>query len=269
MATESPKGHPAVDWTKWEPAGAGDVRSPCPMINALANHHILPHTGKAITKPMAIAALTQAINLDPKVASVFAAGALSSNPDHAAAAFDLDMVAKHGLIEHDVSLSRGDFALGDNHNFNPQIWAKVVGTYEGLEKTDFASVSKARYERVLASKKEFEEKGKGGEWLYGIKEFVLSYGESALFLGILGDPKEGQIPVEWLKVLFEQERLPFNEGWRPNERPVTQSYMNHLIFKLIMANEHKGAEASEVGLGSIHAVTNAVTSIMPTYCTIM
>lgn len=45
--------------------------------------------------------------------------------------------------------------------------------------------------------------------------------------------------------------------------------MNHMIFKLIMANEHKAAEASEVGLGSIHAVTNAVTSIMPTYCTIM
>jgi hypothetical protein len=67
----------------------------------------------------------------------------------------------------------------------------------------------------------------------------------------------------------EQERLPFNEGWRPNEHPLTQSDMNHLIFKLIMANEHKAAEASEVGLGSIHAVVNAVTSIMPTYCTIM
>jgi hypothetical protein len=28
------------------------------------------------------------------------------------------------------------------------------------------------------------------------------YGESALFLGILGDPKDGKIPLEYLKVLF-------------------------------------------------------------------
>lgn len=172
------------------------------MINALANHHVLPHDGKAITKTMAVAALTQAINLDSTIASVFASGALASNPDHDAHSFDLNMVDKHGLIEHDVSLSRSDFALGDNHSFDKEVWDGVLKTYEGKMETDFETVSKARYGRVLASKKKMEEAGKGGQWIYGIKEFVLSYGESALFLGILGDPKDGRIPVEYLKVLF-------------------------------------------------------------------
>jgi len=239
------------------------------MINALANHHVLPHDGKGITKAMAVSALTTAINLDSTIATVFASGALTANPDHSSHSFDLDMVDKHGLIEHDVSLSRSDFALGDNHTFDKEVWEGVLKTYEGKTETDFETVSKARYGRVVASKKKMEAAGKGKEWVYGIKEFILSYGESALFLGILGDPKNGQIPLEYLKVLFEQERLPFNEGWRPNAKAVTQGDMNHLIFKLIMANEHKAAEASDVGLGSIHAVTNAVTSIMPTYCTIM
>jgi hypothetical protein len=45
--------------------------------------------------------------------------------------------------------------------------------------------------------------------------------------------------------------------------------MNHLIFSLISANEHKAAEAAEVGLGTVHAVTTVVTSVLPSYCTIM
>ena len=45
--------------------------------------------------------------------------------------------------------------------------------------------------------------------------------------------------------------------------------MNHLIYNLIMANEHKATEAVEVGLGTVHAVTTAVNSILPSYCNIM
>jgi len=97
----------------------------------------------------------------------------------------------------------------------------------------------------------------------------LSYGESALFLGILGSPKDGKIPLEYLRVLFQEERVPYKEGWRPLEKPLTQGDMNHLIFSLIKENEHKAAEASDVGLGTMHAVSNAVTSILPSYCTIM
>jgi hypothetical protein len=65
------------------------------------------------------------------------------------------------------------------------------------------------------------------------------------------------------------ERLPYKEGWRKSEKPVTQSDMNHMIFSLIMANEHKATEAAEVGLGTVHAVATVMTSILPSYCTIM
>jgi hypothetical protein len=45
--------------------------------------------------------------------------------------------------------------------------------------------------------------------------------------------------------------------------------MNHLIFNLVSANEDRAEEAKTVGLGTVHAVTAAVHSILPTYCTIM
>jgi Peroxidase, family 2 len=191
-----------IDWSKWEPAGDGCVRSPCPMLNALANHHILPYDGKGITKEMAVQALSKAINLDPSIGKVFASVATTTNPDHHANFFDLSHVCKHGVIEHDVSLSRNDEDLGDNSTFNPSIWEAVLSTYGDNTMTDFATASKARYERVLACQKAHEAAKK--EFQYGLKEFILSYGETALLMGLLGDPKEGKIPLEYLKVLFRK-----------------------------------------------------------------
>jgi hypothetical protein len=45
--------------------------------------------------------------------------------------------------------------------------------------------------------------------------------------------------------------------------------MNHMIFNLIEENEHKAAEAKDVGFGTVQAVQNAVTSLLPTHCNIM
>jgi hypothetical protein len=170
------------------------------MMNSLCNHHILPHNGKGITKEMAVNALTNAINLDSHVASVFASGALTCNPDKTAHFFDLDHVSKHGILEHDLSLSRNDAALGDNTSFDQYIWGNVMKTYGDEENTNFKLASKAHYERFLACKKAHEAAGK--DFQYGIKELILSYGETALFLGLLGDPKNGEIPLKYLKALF-------------------------------------------------------------------
>jgi len=71
--------------------------------------------------------------------------------------------------------------------------------------TDFESASKARYGRVLACQKAHEAANK--EFQYGIKEFILSYGETALLMSLLGDPKEGKIPIEFMKVLFGKSVL--------------------------------------------------------------
>ena len=68
---------------------------------------------------------------------------------------------------------------------------------------------------------------------------------------------------------IEEERLPYEEGWRPAAHPIISEDLRHSIFNLIQANEHKSAEALEVGLGTVHAVQNAVTSLLPSYCVIM
>lgn len=152
---------------------------------------------------MAITALKSAVNLGASTANVFAAGGIGANPDHAANTFDLNHVAKHNFIEHDVSLTRNDSALGSNCDFDKDVWKGVWDVYVnevpvgGDKVTSWHSASKARYQRLLKSKRAHEEAGK--EWHYGIKEVVLSYGESALLLNVLG--KDGIAPLEWIRIL--------------------------------------------------------------------
>jgi hypothetical protein len=208
MATPS-KAEQLIDYTKWEAASLTDKRSPCPMLNALANHHILPHDGRKISKEVVVKAIYDAINLDTHVGNVFASVALKVNPDNTALpftsgqnteTFDLDQLAKHGVIEHDVSLSRNDLSLGDNLTFDDSVWDGVLASYEGRTETDFHSASKARWDRVATCKKAHQAAERKIE--YGIKEVILSYGETALLLALLGDPKDGKIPIKYLKTLF-------------------------------------------------------------------
>ena len=203
------------------------------MLNSLANHWILPHNGKNITVAIAVKSLSTSLNMDPSIVSALATHALGTNPDnnevfsldhlctnvkniftgtadHSARFFNLDHLAKHGDVEHDASLSRNDLAFGDNHTFNPKIWDAYMESYGDAKETTFASVSNARFARVLAAKKEHKDAKK--DFRYGIKEFIISYGESALFLGLLGGPKDGRIPVEYLRVLFGKFHPPLTRG---------------------------------------------------------
>lgn len=182
------------------------VRSPCPAINSLANHNILPHSGKGITKAMAVEALTKSFNIDPKIANVFAASGIIANPNHDAHSFDLNHVNKHNYIEHDGSLSRGDAAFGDGVKFDQQAFDMVLKVYREAHPgksddeimTDWGTAAHARWARITASKEEHEKEEK--TWIYGIKEAIMSYGETSLCLNLLG--KDGVAPLQWVKIFF-------------------------------------------------------------------
>jgi len=181
-------------------------------------------------------------------------------------------------------LSRNDAALGDNHTFDPTIFNTFINNFGDATETSFASASAARYSRVVAARYEHELENKG--FMYALKQYVLSYGETGLVLAVLGDPKEGKVPLEYLKVLFRkqfltcfedsrlttiigEERLPYNEGWRPIDTAIKQSDINHMIFGLIEANEHKETEAVDISVATMFALRTVVRNILPSYCSIM
>lgn len=52
----------------------------------------------------------------------------------------------------------------------------------------------------------------------------------------MGDPTNGVAPIEYVRALFEEERLPYEEGWRPTTEPTTLTSLaaSELIFPSLL-----------------------------------
>jgi hypothetical protein len=99
-------------WPEYVPPKDGDSRSACPMLNALANHGILPHDGKNIPFKELNIKVRQSFNFAPTFcffASKFAADFMDRS--YWTGSFHLAELSQHNAIEHDASLTRKDLAL--------------------------------------------------------------------------------------------------------------------------------------------------------------
>lgn len=205
----------AIDFGQWSPPGPHDVRSPCPGLNAMANHDILPHSGKGMTLDMLTKAMKETFNFGLDIRTVLAIGGLLSSPHPFGGMMDLDDLDKHNYIEHDGSLSRAPYhQSGDDHTFRQDIFDQVLSFYPNATKgtTSISQASKAHRHRVRTD-------AQTPGFSYGPKQAILGYGETALYIMTMGDPLTGIAPLSYIRILFEQERLPFAEGWRsPNTR---------------------------------------------------
>ncbi|KAF2821659.1 Cloroperoxidase [Ophiobolus disseminans] len=104
-------GH-AGHWPQYVAPKDSDSRSACPMLNALANHGVLPHDGKNITFRDLNTVVRQSFNFAPSFCFFvpkFAADFLGRS--YWTDRFDLADLSKHNAIEHDASLTRHDAAL--------------------------------------------------------------------------------------------------------------------------------------------------------------
>ncbi|KAF4446565.1 hypothetical protein F53441_9792 [Fusarium austroafricanum] len=211
---------------EWRAPTAGDRRSPCPMVNSLANHGYLPRDGLDISLDDLIVAFTDAINLDPAATTLVGAKALTTGNN---VTFNLDDLAKHGVIEHDGSLSRADIFFGDNHSFNETIWASTASHF--TESTiSIPTAAKARKERLAAAKAvnpEFKLDADGTRF---------SLIETALYLSVFGNLQDGNAKTEWVKTLFQEERVPFEEGFKRSETMITAAGILGLVAKVAAAS---------------------------------
>lgn len=111
-----PRGVPGHrgSWPEYVAPKPGDSRSACPMLNAMANHGILPHDGKNITFKDLNTKVRQTFNFASSFCFFvpnFSARFL--NRSYSNDRFDLADLSLHAdnAIEHDASLTRQDVAL--------------------------------------------------------------------------------------------------------------------------------------------------------------
>lgn len=160
-----------------------------------------------MTIPELISGLKTGINVGLDFTTVVGLMGLASAPNPATFNFDLDDLDEHNfLLEHDASLSRGDVYFGDNHTFNQTIFNEILAYYKSTDVTTIPLASAARYNRVETARP------LNPTFTYGIRQLVLSYGETALYMSVMGEPIDGAAPVSYVKEFFGKTNPSLTAG---------------------------------------------------------
>lgn len=197
------------------------------MRSALANHGFLHHDGRNMTIPHLIKGIAEGLNMGADFSVAIGGAGLLSSPFPLAGSFDLDDLNMHNFpIEHDASMSRQDAALGNDQPFYNPNWQQYISFFDGKTTTDVPTASEAKFARYNDSLT------RNPQFTYGVREAILSYGENAIYLQVMSDPVSGKANVEYVKTLFEQEKLPFEQGWRPSAVPITLASLGVMVAEL-------------------------------------
>jgi hypothetical protein len=197
----------------WKAAGEGDSRGPCPMLNTLANHGYLNHSGRNITVQNLSDAIFEATNWSKDFGTVFGNNAFAALGGVSAIALE-DLNNRPLGLERPASLARADDA-------NTVIPARVQSVMDDSEDSEYisaASLGKSRARLEKASPLTPAEQSP-------------ARGEAAFLLMLFMD---GEVPsakdgydyttVKAFKdrtyTFLSQEKLPVEEGYRPSKRLV-------------------------------------------------
>ncbi|KAK5165295.1 uncharacterized protein LTR77_009393 [Saxophila tyrrhenica] len=199
--------------TEWHPAGPGDLRGPCPMMNTLANHGFLPHDGKNLTKPVVMKGLQDGLNFNEALIETMFEQALIANPEPNATWFDLGLLNRHNVLEHDASLSRTDAFFGNNHIFNQSVFDETT-KYWHDPILNASMLGNSKIARQLQSK------STNPEYTFTNTTEAFSIGEVLAPIIAFGDIETATVNRSLVIYFFENERLPTEMGWCKRTEPV-------------------------------------------------
>jgi hypothetical protein len=214
-----------------------------PLISpiALANHNFIHRNGRNMTIPHLIKGLAEGMNMGADFTTAIGGAGLLSSPNPLGGSFDLSDLNMHNFpIEHDASISRQDAALGNDQPFYNPNWQQYIRFFDGKTTTDIPTASKAKFARYNDSLT------KNPQFQYGPREAILSYGENALYLQAMSDPVSGKAQISYVKSLFEQEKLPYDLGWRPSKTPITLASLGVMAVKLLGVSPEPLSEGAKI-----------------------
>ncbi|CAJ2503678.1 Uu.00g110720.m01.CDS01 [Anthostomella pinea] len=219
-------------------AGPSDSRSPCPMLNTLANHGYLPHSGKNITIQNIADAIFAATNWNQDFGTLAGNNAFGRLGKTTIDLIELDTVTG---TEHPASLTRLDMPA-DSNDVNP---ARLNA---------FLADSKSNY-ITLASMAHSRNRVEALSPTLSDADAAAGLGEAGLLLLLMMDtaiPAAAagydystlQAPKDRVRVWLRDERFPAAEGWTPSVREVEIADLGSVSDALTKA---QGVDAASPG----------------------
>ncbi|KAH1854497.1 hypothetical protein KXX55_007713 [Aspergillus fumigatus] len=225
-------GHGGV-WPPFQaPVQATDSRSPCPALNALANHDILPRSGKHISYKQMSHAIQHAYNLAPSLADQLTSSAYQL--DQGRGWIDLQDLSALNVIQHDASFTRPDIAFcpdqGVPHPDLVDRFLSHASNGKSLSLDDIVYFSGLRRAECKRTNGQYS-------MTWSCLHQFFGSGNNALMHSIFGGD------VEDLRVWLSEERFP--DKWEPRNREARGHTIMQAMSKtlIIEVNINEKAEA--------------------------
>ncbi|KAG7377253.1 hypothetical protein PHYBOEH_000979 [Phytophthora boehmeriae] len=193
-------------------------RSPCPALNAMANHGHIPRDGKSLTPEVLGGALMKVYNIDKKVLDIVFL-ALPS-------AFTLADLGDPNFIDHDASLVHDDsyFQVApfkSNETLVNELLASADDTTGMITTRSLAHFRRRR---------EAESSRDNTEFSFSALASFVANGEAAFVLLGLGDSTTATISVDHARSFLLEERIPAD--FQRSKASISVSKMLFTIAKL-------------------------------------
>jgi len=178
-----------------------DSRSPCPALNAMANHGILPRDGKNITMPFLVEKLVKTWNLSPTFCWDTCNAVVKL---YRKDVIDLGDLSRHNAIEHDASMFRKDAYFNpDQSTPDKELITRFLQSASGPITSDYpqgrvtpTDIANFLSQRVAESKRD------NPEYSLSFLHSFFMYSNASVYYEIMGGD------VETGKSLLLRERIP-------------------------------------------------------------
>ena len=199
----------------YKPAASEDSRSPCPFLNTMANHGILPRNGKDIPIQQLFEAVVHVGALSPFLSNVLTTfsqflGGVDRNGTPIISLHELGLHSstEHDAIEHDASLSRldsrGPNGAQDSISPNEELIDQLLDFSEGgyLKLEDIMVARRVRLVQTKANPAHVK---------FTTKDFFVMNGETIFLAGVMG--RDYKISVSDATSFLKYEKFPLY--WQP------------------------------------------------------
>ncbi|KAJ3408633.1 hypothetical protein CcCBS67573_g05784 [Chytriomyces confervae] len=187
----------------WVAAKKGESRSQCPMLNAMANHGYIAHSGRDIGMGSIVLVLEQ-MKFPSLMAFIFPMFQGFWMPK-------TDLMNHHlenfNVWDHDASLTRHDRAISNSTKADKRLVEQLLsfaGDKTYLTTFDLARARRLRYAQSKSANPNFK---------FGPVERFFAIYECLKLMNVIG--KNGKLPVDVTRDFFINERLP--QKWKEHE----------------------------------------------------
>jgi len=219
-------GHNGI-WPTYEPPKPTDSRSPCPALNAMANHGIFPRDGRNIRFKEMSTKIHETFNFAESFCYFvpwFFAGLVGR--DYETGTLDLEDLALHNAIEHDASMTRHDIAhVPDQSKPDVKLVEALLAMASGPNK-ELTVKDLSKYSTI----RRCDAKASNPQFTLATKHKGFGSSNAATMIEVLGPQQD------ILRSFLIDEKIP--AGWEP--WPKTRMGLTMMQFNLTVLKVELG-----------------------------